>query len=1339
MAERKISTRLQITGEDKYKQSIKDINASLRAYKAELGNLKSKNKEAQNSYDYLRQKGELLNKTQNEQKKKTQELRDALTNAKKAFEDYAKKTDEAANAVINQETKVEELKKTVGESSDEYKEAVKKLEQYKENLKDAESAQELCGRAVTDWKAKLNTAETQQRRTSEEIQKNNQYLKEAENSADKCATSIDKFGRKCKQAADDIDDSNESLEKTGSAMELMANSVIASKATEAFDKVREAINQCIEAATEYQSSIAKLQTISGAESIGQLSADIQELSDATGIAASDLANTAYNAISAGTAVSDAVGMAESASKLAVAGFTDTDSALSVLTTAINAYGDSAGTATEISDSLIQVQNLGVTTVADLAANMGKAIATASAYSVDLANLESAYISTTKAGINTAESTTYISSMFKELGDNGTDVAKTIQEKTGMSFGKLMSSGKSLGDVLKILQDSVDGDSEALMNLWGSAEAGKAANAILNQGVDTFNKNLQICKSSAGATESAYKTMASTSEMAGKRASNAFANLKTAIGNEFLPIIEEVQGGFVDVTERVTEFVKEHPEIVKAIGAIATALGVMAAGIVGVNLVVNVLIPLFQSLNATMAANPIGLAAIAVSGLVTALGFLVATSGEAEGALADYDAAADSAKSATDGLKSSFEEASSTFSDAAGEAKATSDQAGELIDRLEQLSNKSNKTNDDIEEMSNLVTQLNTLYPELGLELNTTTGELSKTNAELERFATNAKNAAMATAYEEELATQSQAVVDAQQALIEARESASKADEEATQLQAEYTAALEKQEKAVNAEQAAYKNYSAVLNDANASVEDMDAAYREYLEAQNDTAIATQELDAFQQQNIDTLNGCEEAQTEANAAIEEAEKNLEDAQEAVDETTEAYNDYQFRLTDVGEACQDTFDKTNEMIDGMDHASESYQNAKADLQSLTEEHLSFQESTQETYDNLQTKLAEVQTAYDEQTASIKSNLESQIGGLDAAELEIEYSAQQIADNLQKQVEYLANYATNAQRIATESGLQLNDTFLAFLNSGSEEAVQVAAAMNQALNEGNLEAAQAVVTNYTNVQTQLDTTSQAAANAVGGYQAQLDQINSDIEACVTSMNREDEAYKNALSTMQGAIRAVNLKKGPYKTLFKTTATEAANSLDKSAETTAIGKNNVQGAINGARSLAYDYVAVYRMMANAAIAEMQRVDQQNSPSKRYKRHGQYNVQGAIQGVKSYSGEYVKAYSDMATEAIDAYNAKMDTLAPMAAEAAESMAGFSGGFDVNVKDGTSELISGIGSTLTASNKNTGNKLDEVLGLLKKYLPESGKTYLDGDLVTKKITNKQTANSRLQNVIVGTR
>ncbi len=274
---------------------------------------------------------------------------------------------------------------------------------------------------------------------------------------------------------------------------------------------------CVKFGSEFETSFAKASTLFGdvAVDTDNLNKKILEMSSSSGVAASDLNETLYQAMSAGIPVTEdmaeALNAVEVANKLAVGGYTSSATAMSGLTTAINAYGLNAEEASRIADEFITVQNKGVTSVDELASNMGKAIATGSAYGVNLENLNASYISLTKSGINTAESTTYLSSMINELGDSGSSASEVLQKVAGMSFPEMMNSGASLADVLDILLESVDGDTSALMNMWGSAEAGKAANAILSQGTDAFRQSLDDLANSTGATETAYNTMMDTFE------------------------------------------------------------------------------------------------------------------------------------------------------------------------------------------------------------------------------------------------------------------------------------------------------------------------------------------------------------------------------------------------------------------------------------------------------------------------------------------------------------------------------------------------------------------------------------------------------------------------------------------------------------------------------------------------------------------------------------------------------------------------------------------------------------------------------------------------------------
>lgn len=286
----------------------------------------------------------------------------------------------------------------------------------------------------------------------------------------------------------------------------------------------------------FETAVAKVGTIADTTKvpIGELKEQISDLSGTMGIAAGDLAEATYQAISAGQDTGDAVAFAGQAAKLAAAGFTSSSSAVDILTTALNAYGLGADKATHVSDVLLTTQNLGKTSVDELSASMGRVIPLAAAYKVNVENLSSGLAIMTANGIATAEATTYTKSMLNELGDTGSTVGKILQKETGQGFAELMDSGQSLGDVLQVLYDSVGGDATKFAALWSSVEAGTGALSLANSGAEKFNDVLAQMENSSGATETAYTTMTDTM-------AHRMESLKTNAANLGIALFDSVSG------------------------------------------------------------------------------------------------------------------------------------------------------------------------------------------------------------------------------------------------------------------------------------------------------------------------------------------------------------------------------------------------------------------------------------------------------------------------------------------------------------------------------------------------------------------------------------------------------------------------------------------------------------------------------------------------------------------------------------------------------------------------------------------------------------------------------
>nr|DAG67217.1 MAG TPA: tail tape measure protein [Caudoviricetes sp.] len=263
--------------------------------------------------------------------------------------------------------------------------------------------------------------------------------------------------------------------------------------------------------TAFESAMAKVGTIADTAKVPleSLSSQVLQVSGDMHIGANEIAEAAYQAISAGQDTGNAVAFAAQASMLAKAGFTSSASAVDILTTALNAYGKGADEAGHVSDVLLTTQNLGKTSVDELAGHMGRGIPLAAAYNVSLENLSSGLAIMTANGIATAEAMTYTKSMLNELGDTGSTVGKILQQQTGKSFAELNADGKSLGDVLQILYDKVGGNATEFAGLWSSVEAGTGALSLASSGADKFNGVLQQMQADSNLTQTAYDTMTDT--------------------------------------------------------------------------------------------------------------------------------------------------------------------------------------------------------------------------------------------------------------------------------------------------------------------------------------------------------------------------------------------------------------------------------------------------------------------------------------------------------------------------------------------------------------------------------------------------------------------------------------------------------------------------------------------------------------------------------------------------------------------------------------------------------------------------------------------------------------
>lgn len=294
----------------------------------------------------------------------------------------------------------------------------------------------------------------------------------------------------------------------------------------------------IKVGSEFETSLAKANTlfteIEG-YNLQDLSNDILSISSATGVSASELAEAAYSAESAGVSTENLAEMLEASSKLATAGFTDIDTALSATAKTMNAYGEGMYSIDEVQRILIQTQNMGITTVGELGASLAQVTPTAASFGVGFEQVGAALAGMTAQGTPTAQATTQLNSLIAELGKNGTTAAKNLQKAAegtqyaGMSFNEMMDAGADLNDVLSMMQTQADKSGLKMVDMFSSIEAGKAAMSITNS---DWEKNMEAMATEADVVGEAYSTMADTFETKMNRAKEGVKNLQISVFDAF---------------------------------------------------------------------------------------------------------------------------------------------------------------------------------------------------------------------------------------------------------------------------------------------------------------------------------------------------------------------------------------------------------------------------------------------------------------------------------------------------------------------------------------------------------------------------------------------------------------------------------------------------------------------------------------------------------------------------------------------------------------------------------------------------------------------------------------
>lgn len=342
------------------------------------------------------------------------------------------------------------------------------------------------------------------------------------------------------------------------------------------------------------------------EEIQTVKSEMTKLGASYGQDASKMADATYQLLSAGTAQADVIKMIDKNTRLAVGSGADLVDVIDLTTTVTNAYGLSVEETEKAMEQMLMTQNLGKTTVAELSATMGKAIPIAKANNVSFEQLSAVYATTTAQGIGTAETTTMLNAMMRELGDESSTVGKIIKDRLGVSFRDFMADGGNLGEILGVVEQHTLDTGESMDSLFASSEATTVALALTGEGANTLDDNLYALKEASGVVDDAFDTMSGTTE-----------HLNNVIKEKFNASLIEIFDIIAVMLKPVLQWMADNMQwLAPIIIALVVAFGLLAV-IIGVATIAQ------MGLNFAILANPITWIVLAIIVLIGVLIALIA--------------------------------------------------------------------------------------------------------------------------------------------------------------------------------------------------------------------------------------------------------------------------------------------------------------------------------------------------------------------------------------------------------------------------------------------------------------------------------------------------------------------------------------------------------------------------------------------------------------------------------------------------------------------------------------------------------------------------------------------
>lgn len=1322
MSEKKIGARITLSGEKEFKSAVTSCNKALSAMKSEMNLVKAETAAQGNSLEILKRKQEVLNKTLESSQQKEAAVANGLENARKNYEAVGKKLDEYKQSLKDAEKALEEMQSSGSATAEEVKDQEQAITQLKTAIEKGEQTYKRAGDRVQDWQKQLADARTETVKIKSALSDTETAMDDLANGVVDCSDSVDDLG-------DHIDDAADKLTSFGTVLKTKVYDTL-------IDLGTTAIKDAVSASLELDEATQKL-----AASTGASASEMEDYSDALmslyqnnyGDSISDLADkfSYIKQVTGEIDTSSLETLTEDAITLEDTFGSDYQETIRGVSNLMSHFGI---TAEDAFDLFAKGSQLGLDythelgdNIAEYSGNFEQAGYTAEEYFQLLVN------GSQNGSYNLDKVNDSINEIKNRLADGTINDSLSLFSTDTQAAFKAWQDGKG---TMKGVIDSIVNDISTCTNEQEALNM--AAIAFGTMGEDA---NLQVVKSLTS-TGDAFKDVKGIMESLKDVRYDSISNQYKQLGRQFQASVSEpILKKFLPAAQKGLNVLEDNLDtLVPVVTGLGTAFATMwvvkkasdmittikdaTTAVLGLTTQTTAQTVAQEGLNAAMSANPIGIVVAAVSGLATGISTFVALCPAAETELDTLQAAAQGALDSLKDSQDALEESMGTAADSVADAQASGAIADEVADKLINLANKTTLTKDEQAEMAGYVEQLNQLYPDWGLAIDEATGKLNKSNTEIRSQIDNMKELSIAQAYQEAYQDVIEGVTEAQKDLIEATAEKTKVDEKLKDLDEDYNEVLK-----LSAE--ATKEHGDGVIEWNGVMRQSEDVLAEIVQQQSD------------------LKGTQEDLTDS---IEENQVAVEAAQEKATDYYNAYND----LTD---AEKENTDATNANTDAQNAASDAHQYSINTAGEAAAAFNSLSQSEQES-------AVAVANSITELTNSVQSSLDSQMNMFEQFSAGTETTKDQILANMQSQVDGVTAWEENMNALMNETKTASDGTQVAI----SEGLMQYLAEMGP---EG---------ASYVQSFVSMSGDELAKANELWEQSVDIKSMTNDLgqqlqEGIGSLSAGGEEAFASLAESLgvqasdtggniaQGLVDGLNAAKSEIQTAGTSAGTSVIDALDEGAgcqspshKTKITGRHIVRGLQIGIENNQNLAVNQGSTLASATVAAINNI----ATSSATYSHGYYLATGLAAGIRNNQSIAINAAVEMATNTINAAKNKLEINSPShvfqrlgsgviegfvkgiddhAIDATDTIKSAMDFSDVSVRGGwdASSLSGSISSAITASGANADvlSKLDALYTILSTYLPDAGNVYLDGAVVSKKVSEYQNKSSMIRQKIAG--